>query len=32
LPANIDLKVQTVLLGLNYRFGDWGKGPISARY
>jgi len=24
--------VQTVLVGLNYRFGDWGKGPVSARY
>ena len=24
--------IQTVLVGLNYRFGDMGKSPVSARY
>jgi len=24
--------LQTVLVGLNYRFGDMGKAPVSARY
>jgi outer membrane immunogenic protein len=24
--------LSTVLVGINYRFGDWGKGPVSAKY
>lgn len=27
-----DLKFHTVRAGLSYRFGDWGKGPMVARY
>jgi outer membrane immunogenic protein len=30
--ARIDLTDNTVKIGLNYRFGDWGKGPVSSRY
>jgi outer membrane immunogenic protein len=33
-PHHWDIKqnVQTALFGINYRFGDWGKGPVSAKY
>lgn len=24
--------LQTILVGVNYRFGDWGKGPVVAKY
>ena len=27
-----DLKESIVRIGLNYRFGDWGKGPVVAKY
>ena len=27
-----NLKFHTVRIGLSYRFGDWGKGPMVARY
>jgi len=30
--ANLDLKIHTVRIGLNYRFGVWGPGPVAARY
>lgn len=31
-PFQIDQQVQTVLVGINYRFGDYGKSPVVARY
>jgi outer membrane immunogenic protein len=30
--ANVDLKIHTVRIGLNYHFGWLGKGPVAARY
>jgi outer membrane immunogenic protein len=35
IPETVQLQnrtVQTVLVGLNYRFGDWGKAPVVAKY
>jgi outer membrane immunogenic protein len=32
LGHSADLIVQTVRIGINYRFGDWGKYPVVARY
>jgi outer membrane immunogenic protein len=31
-PFDIQQTVQTVMVGVNYRFGGWGKGPVSAKY
>ena len=31
-PFRIDQQVQTVLVGINYRFGNFGKSPVIARY
>jgi outer membrane immunogenic protein len=32
VPYRVKQHINTVLVGLNYRFGDWGKGPVSAKY
>jgi outer membrane immunogenic protein len=29
---NIRQDLQTILVGVNYRFGSWGKGPVVAKY
>lgn len=31
-PVDVDTQVHLVKLGLNYRFGDYGKAPVAARY
>jgi outer membrane immunogenic protein len=31
-PYRVKQNINTVLVGLNYRFGDWGKGPVVAKY
>jgi outer membrane immunogenic protein len=31
-PVDVDSQVHLVKLGLNYRFGDYGKAPVAARY
>lgn len=30
--VDVDTQVHLVKLGLNYRFGDYGKAPVAARY
>jgi len=32
LPSRVNEKLDIVRVGVNYKFGDWGKGPVSARY
>jgi outer membrane immunogenic protein len=32
INADIDSHISTVKVGINYRFGNLGKGPVSARY
>jgi outer membrane immunogenic protein len=31
-PTNVDFQTHVFRVGLNYKFGDWGKGPVSAKY
>jgi outer membrane immunogenic protein len=31
-PVDVDTQVHLVKLGLNYRFGGYGKAPVTARY
>jgi len=31
-PFEFKEQIHTVTVGLNYRFGDWGKGPVVAKY
>jgi outer membrane immunogenic protein len=28
----IDPRIQTIMLKINYKFGDWGKAPVVAKY
>lgn len=32
INANIDSNIATVKFGINYRFGDYGKAPVMAKY
>jgi outer membrane immunogenic protein len=32
IDRSASLKENIVRVGLNYKFGDWGKGPVSAKY
>jgi outer membrane immunogenic protein len=32
LDRSVRLNENIVRIGLNYKFGDWGKGPVSAKY
>jgi len=31
-PFRVHPEIDIVRVGVNYKFGDWGKGPVSARY
>ena len=30
--ADIDSNISTVKFGINYRFGNYGKSPVMAKY
>jgi len=32
IPETVSASVNIVRIGLNYKFGDWGKAPVSAKY
>jgi len=32
ITNRVSEKLDIVRVGVNYKFGDWGKGPVSARY
>jgi outer membrane immunogenic protein len=32
IPHRVDIRDNILRVGLNWKFGDWGKGPVSARY